>query len=97
MPNGRGSGWNQGPSPGGAGNYGYGNPNPPFGYGMPNAPYGYGQPPPPPPAYGYVMPPWGMPPAMSKEVEIDMLKGQAEYMQNALAEINERLKELENK
>jgi len=92
MPNGRGSGSGRGRGRGGGGYSGYGSPYPPYGYGMPYPSYGYG---PPPPSYGYGMPPWGTPPPMPKEAEIDMLKGQAEDLENALAEIRNRLKELE--
>jgi len=94
MPNGKGSGWSRGRPSGGGGYPGYGNPYPSYGYGMPYPPYGYG---PPPPMYGYGMPAWGAPPPIPKEQEIEMLREQAQYLEDALGEINERLKELESK
>jgi uncharacterized protein DUF5320 len=45
------------------------------------------------PAYGYAPPNYGAPAAPQQESEV--LRGQAEYLQNALAEIQQRLAELE--
>ena len=52
------------------------------------------------PAYGSVAPdatPYGVPfaPAMTKEQELDALKGQAEYFEDALEGIKKRLEELQ--
>jgi hypothetical protein len=58
-------------------------------YGYPTAPYGWGV-----PNYGV---PYGVPAvpaAPTKEQELDMLKGQSEYLEDALEEINKRIKEL---
>lgn len=54
------------------------------------------------PAFGAVMPPvaaYGAPyaPAMSAEQQIDALKGQAEYFEDALDGIRKRIEELEAK
>ena len=52
------------------------------------------------PAYGSVAPdatPYGVPfaPAMTKEQELDGLKGQAEYLEDALEGIKKRIEELQ--
>ena len=52
------------------------------------------------PAYGSVAPdatPYGVPsaPAMTKEQELDALKGQAEYFEDALEGIKKRVEELQ--
>jgi hypothetical protein len=41
------------------------------------------------------MPPWAAPPPPPREAEIEMLRQQADYLENALADVRERLKELE--
>jgi len=50
------------------------------------------------PAYG-AAPPYGVPfaPAMTAQQELDGLKGQAEYFEDALDGINKRIQELESK
>jgi len=47
------------------------------------------------PPYGYTQTPYGAPGMPSKEQEIEMLKSQAENLQNALGQINKRIEELE--
>jgi len=50
------------------------------------------------PAYAPAVP-YGTPvaPAMTKQQEVDVLKGQAEYLEKSLKEIRERLSEIESK
>ena len=60
------------------GSYSFGVPN----YGVPN--YGV-------PNYGI---PFGAPTAPTKEQELDMLKGQAEYLEDELGGVNKRIQEL---
>lgn len=59
--------------------------------GWQRAAYGY-------PATGWGVPnygvPYGPPAAPTREQELDMLKGQAEYLHNALEDVNKRIKEL---
>lgn len=86
-------GWNKmGPGSGGPWWYGYG------GYGGWGPPWTGGHPywGPPPPGYGF--PPAGAPyqfaPPYSREREIDFLKEKAAYLEEALAEVKKRLREL---
>ncbi len=96
-------GWGQGA---GAGPWGYGaGMGSPYGYGPGAAPYsawGYEAGVRQPYGYGAAVPPWGgygpyapygAPP--TQEAELDMLKGQSEYLEDALEGIRKRIEELE--
>ena len=92
-PRGYGTPYGYGPPYGGYG-MPYGPPSPsPGGYGMPMP---YGAPFPPAGGYGMPFPPVGaFGPPMTPEWELQMLKGQAEYFEDLLDGIKQRIEELE--